>query len=107
VTAPPPDWAATLRALADGATRLLTGIAGEDAGADHPGAECRSCPVCTALAVLRGRRPDLSVALADVLTAAAAALREQAGTPEPTDPPEETVPATPPPPAPVQHVEVA
>lgn len=38
-------------------------------------AECRGCPLCAGLAALRGRRPDLTEALADVLAAAATALR--------------------------------
>ena len=73
MTAPTPDWVAQLRALAEAATGLLGDTAGAP-GEDH-GAECRWCPVCTGLAVLRGRRPELTEALADVLSTAAAALR--------------------------------
>ena len=37
--------------------------------------DCRWCPVCQAAAVVRGERPEVTAALADVLTTAAAALR--------------------------------
>jgi|1186.fasta_scaffold238796_2 hypothetical protein len=113
-----PDWVEQARrfaaglaaehAGAAGLTDVLGGLLGEPAArpepdaADH-GAECRWCPLCTGLAALRGRRPDLVEALADVLAGAAAALRATAGTPpdgsgagvpatEPTVSPEETVP---------------
>jgi hypothetical protein len=36
---------------------------------------CRWCPVCQAVAVARGERPEVSAALADLLTTSAAALR--------------------------------
>jgi hypothetical protein len=51
--------------------------------------DCRWCPLCQAAAVLRGERPEVSAALADVLTATATALRSFAGEPAPagTDPP--------------------
>jgi hypothetical protein len=52
----------------------------------HP-ADCRWCPVCQAAAVLRGERPELTAALADVLTATAAALRAFAADPQSADPP--------------------
>ena len=38
-------------------------------------ADCRWCPVCQAAAVVRGERPEVTAALADVLTTAATALR--------------------------------
>ncbi|MEI4271064.1 hypothetical protein TEK04_04955 [Klenkia sp. LSe6-5] len=80
MTGPEPPWAEQLRGLVEGLPGGLGGLGGfvadvgSAAGEDHA-AECRSCPVCTALAVLRGRRPDLSEALADVLAAASGALR--------------------------------
>jgi hypothetical protein len=37
--------------------------------------DCRWCPVCQAAAVVRGERPEVTAALADVLSTAAAALR--------------------------------
>ena len=73
MTTPASDWVAQLRALAEAATGLLGDATGAP-GEDHA-AECRWCPVCTGLAVLRGRRPELTEALADVLATAAAALR--------------------------------
>lgn len=44
------------------------------AGAEH-GSDCRWCPICQAAAVMRGERPEVTAALADVLTATATALR--------------------------------
>jgi hypothetical protein len=113
VTGPTPPLADQLRGLAEGLAEGLTGFLGTvtaEVGEDHS-AECRSCPLCTALAVLRGQRPDLSEALADVLSTAATALRglsrpaadaaarpADAGTPDPEPAPR---------PAPVQRIEVA
>jgi hypothetical protein len=129
VTAPGTDWVEQARRFAAGLAAEhsgaglsdvlgnLLGSGVRDAGTEH-GTDCRWCPLCTGLAALRGRRPDLLEALADVLTGAATALRTSAGTtpssndaatddpaPEPTAPPEETVPhpAT----APVQRIDVA
>lgn len=53
------------------------------------GSECVWCPHCQAAAVLRGERTEVAAALADVLTASAAALRAYAesGTPAETGPP--------------------
>jgi hypothetical protein len=71
--------------------------------------------VCQVAAVVRGERPEVTDALADVLTAAAAALRtvsERASAPAPeAAAPEGTAEGTaeeePPPPAPpVQHIEI-
>jgi hypothetical protein len=56
--------------------------AGGAASAGH-GADCRWCPVCAVAAVVRGERPELTAALADVLAATATALRSFAGEPEP------------------------
>jgi len=39
------------------------------------GSDCRWCPVCQAAAVVRGERPEVTAALADVLATAATALR--------------------------------
>jgi hypothetical protein len=87
------------------------------APADHS-AECRRCPLCAALATLRGRRPELLEALADVLSTTAAVLRDSAaaGTPtssdrtgaapDPTPHPAEDI-VTEPAPAPVQRIDVA
>jgi hypothetical protein len=122
------DWVEQARRFAaglatehPGLTDALGGLL-RSARADQPagqGAECRGCPLCAGLAALRGRRPDLLEALADVLAGAATALRTSAGTtpdgsdagtdvpaPEPSTPPEETV--NHPAPAPtVQRIDVA
>jgi len=125
---PPPPAAGS---PTDGATGSPTDDRdhSRDHSRDHA-AECRWCPLCAGLAALRGRRPDLVEALADVLSSVATALRAQAGTPNGTTrttpdgsdaapdvpapdvpagdepaPPEETV--THPAPAPVQRIDVA
>ena len=98
----------------DQARRLLDAVRGPepvpgaplDAGADGHPADCRWCPVCQVAAVVRGERPEVTNALADVLTAAAAALRtaaERAPAPAPEAEAEEPAP----PAAPVQHIEIA
>jgi hypothetical protein len=100
----------------DQARRLVTGLgqawaesaAGEPVdgghgGAGHvPGGDCQWCPLCRAATV--ARRPEVSEALADLLTSAAVALRTVATPPEPPAGPEEPVPA--PEPARVQHIEL-
>jgi uncharacterized protein (DUF58 family) len=116
VTAPGADWVEQARRFAAGLatehaglTDVLGGLLGPASAADPTGPECRSCPLCAGLAALRGRRPDLLEALADVLTGAATALRTTArGTPEPAPEPtpEETVPEPAPAP-PVQRIDVA
>ena len=61
--------------------RLLQALSSgqEAAPADADGTEhssdCRWCPICQAAAVVRGERPEVTAALADLLTTAAAALR--------------------------------
>jgi hypothetical protein len=57
-----------------------------DADADAHGSDCRWCPVCQAAAVVRGERPEVTAALADVLASAAAALRTFAEAAEPQVP---------------------
>ncbi|MGY1840409.1 MULTISPECIES: hypothetical protein [unclassified Modestobacter] len=96
MTAPGQDWI-------DHARRLVTGLAAEhpaagdlagalggllggaptgtaDRGHATADADCRWCPLCTGLAAVRGRRPDLVDAVADLLVTAGEALRAQAGT---------------------------
>jgi hypothetical protein len=75
------DWLDTARRVVDtflaapAAASPTTGseaTAGEAAGhADT----CRWCPVCQAVAVARGERPEVTAALADLLTTTAGALR--------------------------------
>ena len=77
-------------------------------GAEHS-ADCRWCPICQVAAVVRGERPEVTAALADVLTTAAAALRTFAA--EAADPPVadagvEVEPEDGDPPA-VQQIEIA
>jgi len=77
----PADWAESARRLLD----VLRPPAGAAAvpGEDRPahGADCRWCPVCQTAAVLRGERPEVSAALADVLATTASVLRDLAGEP--------------------------
>lgn len=99
-----PDWVEQARRLVTGLGQTLGSALREgDTAEAHP-ADCRWCPVCQVAAVLRGERPEVTDALADVLTAAAAALRtvsERASAPPPDDgPPQEA-------PSPVQHIEIA
>jgi hypothetical protein len=68
---PATDWIDQARGLLD---LLKQGMAAPADGA-HAG-DCRWCPVCQAAAVLRGERPEVTAAIADVLTATATALRE-------------------------------
>lgn len=57
----------------------------EAAEGEHA-SDCRWCPVCQTAAVVRGERPEVTAALADILTTAAAALRTfaEAGETAPT-----------------------
>jgi hypothetical protein len=74
------------------ALRLVESLrapAGEGAAAPGAAGDCRWCPLCQAAAVLRGERPEVNAALADVLTATAAALRSFAGEPAPAGAAEE------------------
>jgi hypothetical protein len=111
---PGTDWLDTARRLVDVVTGTLASAAPTDGatGAGH-GADCRWCPVCQAAAVLRGERPEVTAALADALTSAAAALRafadagrtdEEAsatdGEPAASDPPADPPPS-------VQRIEIA
>ena len=67
------DWLDQARRLLD---TFVHGQAAPPAerGAAH-GADCAWCPLCQAAAVVRGERPEVTAALADVLTATATALR--------------------------------
>ena len=77
----PADWAESARRLLD-VLRPPSGdatVPGEDRNAH--GADCRWCPVCQTTAVLRGERPEVTAALADVLATTASVLRDLAGEP--------------------------
>ena len=101
-----PDWVEQARRLVTGLGQTLGPVLREtDAAGAHP-ADCRWCPVCQVAAVVRGERPEVTDALADVLTAAAAALRtvsERASAPAPEARAQEPAPPAPP----VQHIEIA
>jgi hypothetical protein len=85
----------TLKAAVPGDAAAGSGEAGEGAAAQLSG-DCRWCPLCQAAAMVRGERPELSAALADILAATATALRQFAGEPaaaEPQPPAEEPAPS--------------
>jgi hypothetical protein len=67
------DWLDQARRLLDVVVQGQAAPAAEK-GAAH-GGDCTWCPLCQAAAVVRGDRPDVTAALADVLTATATALR--------------------------------
>ena len=69
----------TLRTAAPADPTTAAASPAEDAAA--LGSGCRWCPLCQAAAVVRGERPEVSAALADILTATAAALRQFEGEP--------------------------
>jgi hypothetical protein len=103
-----PDWVEQARRLVTGLGQTLGAALREGDGGDAHPSDCRWCPVCQVAAVVRGERPEVTDALADVLTAAAAALRtvsERAPAPAPEAEAEAEEPAPPAPP--VQHIEIA
>jgi hypothetical protein len=110
------DWAEQGRGLVEA---LRSVLGSPDAHDDRaPGearpqsGDCRWCPLCQLIAVLRGERPEVTAALADVLRATADALHAFAAAhegPRPPSPPAEEgaeAPAADPPPA-VQRIEIA
>ena len=116
---PGTDWAEQARVLVETLRGALGTVAAHDdraadgpaEGAAAPPAECRWCPLCQFLAVLRGERPEVTAALADVLRATADALHAFAAAPDGPRPPEpatddETAPVGDPPPV-VQRIEIA
>ncbi len=102
----------------DQAHRLLDAfVQGQAASASAPStadgsshADCSWCPLCQAASVVRGERPEVTAALADVLTATATALRTFAESAQPAEPSPTPAtddgPETEPPPA-VQRIEIA
>lgn len=110
-----PDWLDRARRLLDAFVESPASPAPstgtEESGTTAPrGSECVWCPHCQAAAVLRGERTEVAAALADVLTASAAALRAYAesGTPAETGAPAGTDDEPEPdPPPPVQRIEIA
>jgi hypothetical protein len=81
------DWLEQARRLMEAlraagpAAPPAPGGGGSTSGGSAGGGDCRWCPLCQAAAVLRGERPEVTAALADVLSATAAALRQFAGEP--------------------------
>jgi hypothetical protein len=69
---PGTDW------IEQGRRLLETLRSSAEAPDGEHGSDCRWCPVCQAAAVVRGERPEVTAALADLLTTAAAALRTNA-----------------------------
>ncbi len=106
------DWVDSARRLLDVFRPPVgTPSATPEPGADH-GADCRWCPVCQAAAVLRGERPDVTAALADVLATTASVLRDLAGEPTPpaptaASPESDAGPDDEPGPATVQRIDIA
>ena len=112
---PGTDWIDQARRVLDALRQPTASDAAADGTAPEPhAADCRWCPVCQVAAVVRGERPEVTAALADVLTATATALRTfaeaahpgapaDAGTtaPEPSD----EAPGDPPPA--VQRIDIA
>ena len=66
---PGTDW------IEQGRRLLETLRSSTDVPEGEHGSDCRWCPVCQAAAVVRGERPEVTAALADVLATAATALR--------------------------------
>jgi hypothetical protein len=109
---PGTDWIDQARRVLD-ALRGGSGDAAPTPGGDPAAAhdtDCRWCPICQVASVVRGERPEVTAALADVLSAAATALRafaadggEPQGAPDDAEP---TAGAGDPPPT-VQRIEIA
>jgi hypothetical protein len=74
---PGTDWIEQGRRLLETLRSGLADAAPTDAAPTEGGhsSDCRWCPICQVAAVVRGERPEVTAALADVLTATAAALR--------------------------------
>lgn len=66
----------------------------------HTGPECRVCPVCQAIAVVRQTRPEILDHLVNAAGEVAAAVRLAVGQPESTPPPGGRSKA------PVEHIDV-
>src|SRR3712207_5602315 len=99
------DWIDQAQRLVEALrSNLPSADAAETDAAGHAG-DCRWCPVCQVAAVVRGERPEVTAALADLLTTAATALRtvaEAGQQAEPSNrPAQEGEPA-----APVQQIEI-
>jgi hypothetical protein len=104
-----PDWTEQARRLVAGLSGVFGGQGPHDPAGEATSGDCRWCPLCQAAAVLRGERPEVTAALADILTTASAALRsfaaQGAGAGVPAEAPEEQRPPSED--ADVQRIEIA
>jgi len=73
-----PDWTEQARRLVAGLSGMFAGQAAPADGETAASGDCRWCPLCQAAAVLRGERPEVSAAMADILATASTALRSLA-----------------------------
>jgi hypothetical protein len=109
---PGTDWAEQARRMVETLRGVLGTLAAHEDrpadGAAGPPADCRWCPLCQFIAVLRGERPEVTAALADILRATADALHAFAAAPEGPRPEatEDEAPVGDPPPV-VQRIEIA
>jgi hypothetical protein len=109
---PGTDWPEQARRLAETLRGALTGAAAHVPPDTGSAPECRWCPLCQLVAVLRGERPEVTAALADVLRATADAMHAFAAEPDAPRPAphpagtEEASGPTDPPPV-VQRIEIA
>jgi hypothetical protein len=71
---PGTDWIEQGRRLLETLRSGVDAAPADADGAEHS-SDCRWCPVCQVAAVVRGERPEVTAALADLLTTAATALR--------------------------------
>ena len=102
---PGTDWIDQAQRLVEALRSNLPTADAPATDGDGHSADCRWCPVCQVAAVVRGERPEVTAALADLLAAAATALRTvaEAGRPaEQAEPAQESEP-----PAPVQQIDIA
>jgi hypothetical protein len=101
------DWLDQARRLLD---VVKSNLPEPTPDADGHGSDCRWCPLCQAAAVIRGERPEVTAALADVLTTAATALRnfsDAGARPEPETPAGDPEKGEGDPPPDVQRIEIA
>jgi len=111
---PGTDWAESARLLVETLRAALGGPAAHDgtgsAAGTSPG-ECRWCPLCQLIAVLRGERPEVTAVVADVLRTTADALHAFAAAPDAPRPDapasHESEPPVGDPPPVVQRIEIA
>jgi hypothetical protein len=103
------EWIDQARRVLDALRGGIADAAAGDRTSLEHSADCRWCPICQVAAVVRGERPELTAALADVLTATATALRAFAaeGTPSPEGEADPDEAAEDEPPPTVQRIEIA